>query len=184
MTLPVAPNLITLQDVNVELGLSPTAPISLNDAAVRTLFGVPSGPISLSDGHGKANVFTFNITTNQTNANLRTLALNAGWNGTVHVTCTINGGVVCSGNTVGNSTAAFTINGSFPAGVRLVNNGSIRGRGGNGGGGGGVTGNGGGGGTGGRALLASVAVTVDNNATIGAGGGGGGGFWCGRYYRE
>ena len=54
MTLP-ASGTISLSMVNTELNLSATAPISLNDAAVRTLFGVPSGAISMSNGHGKSN---------------------------------------------------------------------------------------------------------------------------------
>ena len=41
--------------VNTELNLSSTATISLNDSAVRTLFGVSSGQISMSDGYGKSN---------------------------------------------------------------------------------------------------------------------------------
>lgn len=47
---------ISMNAVNVELGLTATAQISLNDAAVRTLFVKPSGAISLNDGHGKSNV--------------------------------------------------------------------------------------------------------------------------------
>lgn len=46
---------ISLSQVNTELGLSATATISLNDAAVRGLFGVASGTISMSDGYGKAS---------------------------------------------------------------------------------------------------------------------------------
>ena len=46
---------ISFNDVNVELGLSGTATISLNDAAVRTLFGVASGAISMSNGYGKSS---------------------------------------------------------------------------------------------------------------------------------
>ena len=53
MTLP-ASGTITMNQVNVELDLSGTAQIGLNDAAVRTLFEVPSGAISLSDGYGKS----------------------------------------------------------------------------------------------------------------------------------
>jgi len=41
------------QSVAVELGLSPTAQISLNDTAVRNLAGIPSGKISLHDLYGK-----------------------------------------------------------------------------------------------------------------------------------
>ena len=54
MTLP-ASGAISLNDVNVELSLTATAQIGLNDAAVRGLFGVASGAIAMSDGYGKAN---------------------------------------------------------------------------------------------------------------------------------
>ena len=121
------------------------------------------------------NIFTFNITTNTTNANLRTLALAAGWSGSSLLICTINAGVVISGNTAGNSTAAMTINGSFPAGVTLINNGQIRGRGGAGGNGGVGASLGQAGGAGGRALSVTVPASVNNVGNIWSGGGGGGG---------
>jgi hypothetical protein len=54
MALP-ASGQISLNDVNVELGNSATAQIGLGDAAVRGLFGVASGQISMSDGYGKAS---------------------------------------------------------------------------------------------------------------------------------
>lgn len=54
MTLP-ANGLITLGQIDAELGFSTTAAITLNDAAVRTLLGVASGPIFLSNGYGKTN---------------------------------------------------------------------------------------------------------------------------------
>jgi hypothetical protein len=50
----VASGAIAFSDVNVELGFSSTATIALNDAAVRTLFGIASGAIAMSDGYGKA----------------------------------------------------------------------------------------------------------------------------------
>ena len=46
---------ITLNQVNVELGLSGTAQIGMNDAAVRALFGIASGEIEMSDGYGKSS---------------------------------------------------------------------------------------------------------------------------------
>lgn len=46
---------ISLGNVNTELGRSATATISLGETAVRTLAGVPTGPISLSNLYGKSN---------------------------------------------------------------------------------------------------------------------------------
>ena len=46
---------ISLNDVNVELGSSGTAQIGLGDTAVRDMFGVASGQISLSDGYGASS---------------------------------------------------------------------------------------------------------------------------------
>jgi hypothetical protein len=47
---------ISLANVNVELGLSSTTAISLNQTNVRTLAGVASGTISMADLRGKSNV--------------------------------------------------------------------------------------------------------------------------------
>ncbi len=182
MTLPVVPgSSMSFSQINTELGLTSTATISLNDAAVRTLAGVGASPatISITNLSGKANQFAFTISSNQTNANLRTLAVNAGWNQSSKVVATINSGVQISSTSTG--TPALTINGSFPGTVQLINNGVIVGRGGAGGRGGDAGGafangfalNGGVGGTG---LSVSVAVTVNNaSGTISGGGGGGGG---------
>ena len=168
---------ISLSQVNVELGRSSTAAISMNESAVRTLFGVASGAISMSQGYGKANQFAFTISSNQTNANLRTLAVNAGWNQSSKVVATVASGIYISSNSTG--VRALTIDGSFPNGVELVNNGFIVGMGGNGGGGGTTPGFGNlfpvAGGGGGPALIAWVPVSIRNNGTIGGGGGGGGG---------
>jgi hypothetical protein len=156
------------QSINIELGQSATATISLNDSNVRTLLGKSSGAISLNDAYGKANQFAFTISSNQTNANLRTLAVNAGWNETSKVVATISSGVYVSSNSTG--TSALIIDGSFPNGVELTNNGFIIGMGGAGGKG---QINGTAGGSGGTALSVSSAITITNNGTIGGGGGGG-----------
>lgn len=53
MALP-ASGAISLNDVNVELGNAATDEITLNDYAVRTLAGVPSGEIGMDDLYGKS----------------------------------------------------------------------------------------------------------------------------------
>ena len=55
MALPDAGNPISLQQVNVELGLTATASINMGGSNVRTLFDDASGAISMSDGYGKSN---------------------------------------------------------------------------------------------------------------------------------
>ena len=168
---------ISLGQVNTELGVSATATRSLGETTTRNLFGVASGAISMSQGYGKANQFSLNITTNQTNVNLRSLALSSGWNGSSKVVATLSSGVYISGSSTG--TAALVIDGSFPGGLDFINNGYILGLGGNGGQGGYAGGNTSSGGqsgaSGGKALEVSTAVTFTNNGTIGGGGGGGGG---------
>lgn len=58
MTLPASGS-ISLGQVNVELGKVATTLASMNATDLRTLAGVPSGAISMSDFHGKSN--TYNI---------------------------------------------------------------------------------------------------------------------------
>lgn len=50
---------ISMANVNVELGLSSTTTISLNQTNVRTLAGVASGTISMNDLRGKSAVTIF-----------------------------------------------------------------------------------------------------------------------------
>ena len=179
MTLPSS-GAISLGQVNVELGLATDEAITLGSSAVRDLFEKPTGAIALSDGYGKSNSFAFSIASNQTNANLRTLAISAGWDQERKVVATVNAGVFISSTS--SSTSALTVNGAFPNGVALVNNGHLVGRGGNGGIGGrytvsGVTGNislaaSGQGSKGAPALTVTVPLTVENNGTIAGGGGG------------
>jgi hypothetical protein len=185
MTLP-ASGAISFNNINVELGVSGTTQASLGQTSYRNLAGVASGAISMSNFYGKANEFAFTISSNQTNANLRTLAVNAGWNQSSKVVATINSGVYISSN--GTGTPALTVNGSFPGGVELINNGLIIGMGGNGGNGGGGTYSGyyqgSSGGAGGLSLSVSSAISINNAGTIGGGGGGGGGGGPGLIYNE
>lgn len=172
---------ISFGDINVELGLSATAQISMNDTAVRTLFGIGAGAINMSNGHGKSNAFAFTISSNQTNANLATLGTAAGWDGTTKLVATVASGVYISSNSTG--TPALTVSGSFPGGVELINNGTIVGRGGDGGRGATWSYTIGSAGTAaGGALSVSSAITITNNGTIAGGGGGGGGGAGGDWY--
>ena len=171
MTLP-ASGPISFNNINVELGVSGTTQASLGQTSYRNLAGVASGQISMSNFYGKANQFAFTISSNQTAANLATLATAAGWNGSSQLIATIGSGVYLSSNSTG--TPGLTVSGSFPGGVSLINNGFIIGMGGAGGRGGG-TNAGAAGSAGGLALSVSSAISITNNGTIGGGGGGGGG---------
>jgi hypothetical protein len=170
MTLPSS-GAISLSQVNTELGYSSTAQISLNDSAVRTLFGESSGVVDFNSGHGKANQFFFNISGGQ-NLNLHSLAIAAGWNQSSQLWATVTGNI---GST---STGAYalTVDGSYAQGVWLTINSGVY-----------VVGAGGKGGDGayasdanpglpgGPAINCSSAVNITNNGVIGGGGGGGSG---------
>jgi hypothetical protein len=181
MALP-ASGAISLGQVHTELGQSATTTSSLGDTDVRTLLGVASGAISLSNAYGKSNTATYNVTvtTNTANYNLHNAVVTAGWNGTsvCTVTCTINASVWVYANS--NGVYGFAT-GTFPAGssVTIINNGLIVGCGGAGGAGGVASSGAGGAGTagsaGGPALNATVNISITNNGWILGGGGGGGG---------
>lgn len=169
MTLP-ASGTISISQISTELGRASTATTSLGETASRNLAGVASGAISMSNFYGKSNAFSFTISSNQDRANLRTLALNAGWNGSSAVTATLASGVWIYSATT--ATPALTIDGSWPGGVTFINNYYVVGMGGNGGNGATSITAGAGGGT---ALAVSTAVTIYNYGYIAGGGGGGGG---------
>lgn len=178
MTLP-ASGTLSIQQINAEFGRGNNlnayrGTTWYTDAGGSGTF--PTGAISISDFYGKrltSPTFSFTISSHQDRANLRTLALNAGWNGSSAVVATLASGVWIYSASTGQ--AALTINGSFPNGVTFINNGYVVGMGGNGGGGGTSSVAGAAGGGGGTALSIGVAVTVYNYGYIAGGGGGGGG---------
>jgi len=120
---------ISLANVNVELGLSSTATISLNQANVRTLAGVASGTISMSNLLGKSNAPTITINV----GSLYTTRSGAGSATSNSATATASGGsggytyawTRVSGDTytINSSTSATTTftttlsNGQFKSGI-------------------------------------------------------------------
>ena len=123
--------------------------------------------------------FPVTISSSISNANVYTIAKNAGWdanNGLVIVT--INSGVTISSASTGSY--AMEIPNYFYGGLKILNNGTIVGCGGNGGAGGTATaynsGTGGSAGTsGGPALFTASPVRISNAGRIAGGGGGAGG---------
>ena len=180
MALPSS-GVIRFSDVNIELGVAANTPRRLSDAAVRTLFAVPSGTIRFSNGLGKSNRVNVTVTlaANTTNYTLGTAQIPGYDAGKTDVTLVVNSGVyVYSTNT---NNAGLTI-AALAAGdtVTIVNNGYIMGMGGNGGGTGGPGYNPGtivNATNGGTAITINHPVKINNtniSAYIGGGGGGGG----------
>lgn len=183
MTTPVGQ--IGLSDVNAELGLSPSALITMNDANVRTLAGVGgSGTvISMNDLRGKSNRVTISLTISANTTNYDVYS-NRGPSydpGKSDLTVTINPGVTVYSTSTGSS--AFSIPSAFTSGdtITVVNNGVIVGRGGNGGSNGPFGAGAAGGGSGGPGLFVQYPTTFTNNNRIAGGGGGGGGGGSGTY---
>jgi len=105
MALP-ASGQITLNQVNVELGNSGTAQIDMGGAAVRGLFDVATGQITMANGYGKSNVFEVVISSNRNNiSSLSSYATSNGWDGSQALQLTINSGVYLYGNQTGGSSA-------------------------------------------------------------------------------
>ena len=162
---------ISFSDINVELAVSATTQRSMDDAAVRTLFGIPSGAIDMNTGHGKANrvslSYTFSVNTTETTITASSLPGYIA--GKSDITITVNAGIYLYSTTT--STAALTITGANSGDViTLVNNGYIMGKGGDGA----PYARGSAAGAGGPAISLGYNINVTNNSYIGGGGGGGG----------
>jgi hypothetical protein len=169
------------QSIAVELGLSATGQISLNDASVRTLAGVPSGAIIMpTDFYGKSNRVSISstFTTNTPNASLDVTTIGGYIAGKSDITITVNSGVYLYGQAISDLDRTLVpgltlTGGSSGDTILLVNNGFIMGRGG--------TYRFSPAETGGTALSLGFNTTVNNtngSAYIG-GGGGAGGFGSG-----
>ena len=163
---------ISFSQLNTERGQSATAAVSLNDSGVRTLAGVASGAISMSNLHGKAWAFMANIA-GGTNVNLRTAADAAGYDGRLNVQLTLTSAAVASAT----SLPALDL-GTWPAGtaLELTINTAVTGYGGAGGAGG-YQRSGYPGAAGGPAMKANAITSGSITITLGASGavrGGGG----------
>lgn len=184
MTLP-ASGPISFNAINVELGQPGTTTANINQATYRTLAGVPSGQISLSNFYGKSNRVAIALTASGNNYDVYTNRGGSYISGVSDLTVTVPG-------TVGSSstgTYAMLVPSAFSPTdtVTIVNNGVIQGMGGSGGNGGNATNPqnsatpGSGGGGGGNAIYINRPTVITNNGTIAAGGGGGGGGGAAAY---
>lgn len=113
-------------------------------------------------------IYTLNASVNP---DVRTLAVNAGWNQSMRLHVVVASNTTISSGTTASPALSFT--GSFPNGVILTNNGKIHGMGGKGGDMQ-VAGS-----PGGAAIVNSATLRIYNNGIIAGGGGGGGAgaFW-------
>jgi hypothetical protein len=165
---------IGFDQVNTELALTPTAQISMNDAAVRTLAGVPTPgtQISMTNLQGKSNLWTGTISAPQSNLDLLTWATTVAspaYPGSGSVQVTVAPGVYVYSTNMGATGAGMYIPSSFTSPVSVINNGYIMGRGGDANfPSGTLAGN-----PGGPALAISRPVTITNNSYIAGGGGAG-----------
>ncbi len=172
MTLPSS-GAISMSNVDVELGLSSTAQITLNDSAVRTLFGVSSGQISMSNGYGKSNRVSITINIANTSKNYNIFSNRGGTYVAGKADITVNVG---SGYTVGSTstgTYALDTGSGWTSGdtITLNNSGYIAGMGGS------AEAN-----PGGPAFQMQWPVTLNNGSGYIYSGGGGGGEGRARTY--
>lgn len=172
---------ISLNDVNVELGLSGTTTISMNQANVRTLAGVGgSGTIiSMNDLRGKSNrvAISYTFSSNTANASLNISAISGYVAGKSDITVTINSGVYLYATSTANAGLTLT-GGTTGDTLTIVNNGYIMGMGGDAPDGSSsypaLPGT-----PGGTALSIPISATINNtNASAYIGGGGGSGGGC------
>lgn len=133
MTLPVS-GAISFNNINVELGVAGTTQASLGQSSYRTLAGVASGAISMSNFYGKSNrvAISYTFSGNTANASLNLSSLGGYAAGTTDFTVTINSNVYLYATSTGNYGLNIT-GGTTGDTLTIVNNGYIMGQGGDGG---------------------------------------------------
>ena len=161
------------QSIEIENGGNGTTQISLNDAAVRTLAGVPSGAITMpTNFYGKSNrvSISYTFSSNTSNASLNVSSIGGYSSGKSDITVTVNSGVYLYATSTGNYGLNLS-GGTTGDTLTLVNNGNILGQGGVG------AGNCIHATSGGPALNVGtgVGLTINNGSGYIGGGGGGGG---------
>jgi hypothetical protein len=185
---------ISLNQMHIEVGGSSGSQVSLNDSDIRGLISKSSGAqMSFSEWYGASAIvnIALTISSNTNNYNIFNSKGSTYVAGKTNVTLTINSGVSVGSTSTG--TYALHTGQGWASGdtLTIVNNGTIKGRGGDGGVGGSranVPGTNGAppnqittaaavGNDGGNAFRAQFATTFTNNGSVyggGAGGGGGG----------
>jgi hypothetical protein len=172
---------ITFSEIQEEFG--GTGPISISEYYRNGVYvtdnniNIPdSGQITLSNFYGASKKLVVPISSNSTNVQAATLLSAAGWNSASFFEIVINSGITVYSTAT--TSAGLTIDGSYPYGFKVINNGVIMGKGGAGGNRSVLNGE-----DGGAALktynsYTDSYMTVINNtsATIAGGGGGGGGM--------
>lgn len=159
------------QSIEIELGGTGTTQISLNDTAVRTLAGVPSGAITMpTNFYGKSNraTISYTFTSSTVNSSLNVSSIGGYVSGKSDITVTVNSGVYLWANSTGNYGLSLS-GGTSGDTLKLVNNGYIMGQGGSGS-------YPASGSPGGPALNigTGIGITINNASYIGGGGGSGG----------
>ena len=182
MALP-ASGAISFANINTELGSATSTIRSLNDTAVRTLFGIASGAIDMNTGHGKSNApssVTINLTITSNTKNYNIFANKGGTYsaGISIINLTVNSGIIIGSTST--ATYALDTGTGWTTGdvINIINNGYICGKGGNGGKGSylnaaanGVAG--------GPAFNCQWNCNITNASGYIYSGGGGGGCWAG-----
>jgi hypothetical protein len=164
MTLPVS-GAISFNAINVELGVAGTTTANINQASYRTLAGVASGQISLSNFYGKSNRVSISTTlAGGATGSLNVTTIGGYVAGKSDITVTVNGIYYGSGATPGLTLTGGTsgdtltlVNNSYIVGSQ-ASNAAVN-----------VAGS-----AGGPALSLGYPTAITNNGYIGGGGGNGG----------